>query len=73
MKGTEVCPKSEDIWLEAARMQTPELAKGVVAQAVAEIPHAVKIWIKAADLESEAKAKKRVFRKALERIPNSVR
>ena len=50
-----------------------DLAKSVVAQAVAEIPHAVKIWIKAAELETETKAKKRVFRKALERIPNSVR
>lgn len=73
MKGTEVCPKSEDVWLEAARLQPPDLAKGVVAQAVAEIPHAVRIWIKAAELETETKAKKRVFRKALERIPNSVR
>ena len=31
------------------------------------------MWIKAADLETESKAKKRVFRKALEQIPNSVR
>ena len=23
MKGTENCPTSEDVWLEAARMQTP--------------------------------------------------
>ena len=73
MKGTEVCPKSEDVWLEAARLQPDHLAKGVVAQAVREMPNAVKIWIKAADLESESKAKKKIFRKALERIPNSVR
>ena len=73
MKGTEVCPKSEDVWLEAARLQPPDMAKGVVARAVAEIPHAVRVWIKAADLEKEVKAKKKVFRKALERIPNSVR
>lgn len=33
----------------------------------------VRIWIKAADLETETKAKRRVFRKALEHIPNSVR
>ena len=73
MKGTEVCPKSEDVWLEAARLQPPEMARGVVAQAVAEIPNAVRVWIKAAELETEAKAKKRVYRKALERIPNSVK
>jgi len=73
MKGTEVCPRSEDVWLEACRLQPPELAKSVVAQAVAEVPNSVRIWIAAADLETEAKRKKKVFRKALEQIPNSVR
>ncbi|XP_040565039.1 pre-mRNA-processing factor 6 [Lepeophtheirus salmonis] len=73
MKGVEVCPRSEDVWLEAARLQTPDLAKKTVAQAVASLPHAVRIWIKAADLETETKSKKKVFRKALEQIPNSVR
>ena len=73
MKGCEACPKSEDVWLEAARLQPLELAKGVVAEAVKSIPHSVKIWIKAASLESELKAKKKIFRKALEHIPNSVR
>lgn len=73
MKGCEVCPKSEDVWLEAARLQPPEEAKKVVKLAVAQNPHAVRIWIKAADLEVEPRAKRRVFRKALEAIPNSVR
>eukprot|EP00093_Oithona_nana_P009284 09284.XXX_71659_74475_1 [CDS] Oithona nana genome sequencing. len=72
-KGTEVCSRSEDVWLEAARLQPPEIARHVVAQAVTNVPNAVKLWIKAADLETESKAKKRVFRKALEQIPNSVR
>eukprot|EP00096_Caligus_rogercresseyi_P012966 TRINITY_DN5633_c0_g3_i1.p1 TRINITY_DN5633_c0_g3~~TRINITY_DN5633_c0_g3_i1.p1 ORF type:complete len:932 (+),score=268.10 TRINITY_DN5633_c0_g3_i1:125-2920(+) len=73
LKGVEVCPRSEDVWLEAARLQPPDLAKKTVAQAVASLPNAVRIWIKAAELESEPKSKKRVFRKALEQIPNSVR
>ena len=72
-KGTEVCTRSEDVWLEAARLQPPDIAKHVVARAVTNVPNAVKLWIKAADLEVESKAKKRVFRKALEQIPNSVR
>ncbi|XP_055343399.1 pre-mRNA-processing factor 6-like [Paramacrobiotus metropolitanus] len=71
--GCEVCPKSEDLWLEASRLQPPELAKSVIAQAVQNIPNSVRIWVKAADLETEPKAKKRVYRKALEQIPNSVR
>jgi len=73
MKGCEVCPKSEDVWLEAARLQPPEEARKVVKLAVAQIPNAVRIWMKAADLETETRTKKRVFRKALESIPNSVR
>jgi pre-mRNA-processing factor 6 len=73
MKGTEQCPKSEDMWLEAARLLPNDVARGIVAQAVKQLPQSVKLWIKAADLESELKAKKKVFRKALESVPNSVR
>lgn len=73
MKGCEECPKSEDVWLEAARLMPGDQAKAVVAQAVRHLPQSVRIWIKAAHLEVELKAQKRVFRKALEHIPNSVR
>ena len=37
------------------------------------VPNSVRIWVKTADFETEVKAKKRVYRKALEQIPNSVR
>uniref|UniRef100_A0A1Y1M7J4 Pre-mRNA-processing factor 6 n=1 Tax=Photinus pyralis TaxID=7054 RepID=A0A1Y1M7J4_PHOPY len=73
MKGCETNAQSEDLWLEAARLQPPDTAKAVIAQAARHIPTSVRIWIKAADLESETKAKRRVYRKALEHIPNSVR
>lgn len=73
MQGTEMCPKSEDVWLEAARLQPQDLSKGVIAQAIRQIPNSVRVWIKAADLEIETKAKRKVYRKALEHIPNSVR
>ncbi|XP_014780302.1 pre-mRNA-processing factor 6 [Octopus bimaculoides] len=73
MKGCEECPKSEDVWLEAARLMPGDQAKAVVAQAVRQLPLSVRLFIKASDLETELKAKKRVFRKALEQIPNSVR
>jgi pre-mRNA-processing factor 6 len=72
MKGCEECPKSEDIWLEAARLMPGDQAKAVVAQAVRQLPQSVRIWMKAASLEVEMKAKKKVFRKALEQVPNSV-
>lgn len=74
MQGTEHCPKSEDVWLEAARLLPPDVAKGIVCQAVKQLPQSVKLWIKASELENgDVKAKKKVLRKALECIPNSVR
>ncbi|XP_057325398.1 pre-mRNA-processing factor 6 [Microplitis mediator] len=73
MKGCEMNPTSEDLWLEAARLQPPDTAKAVIAQSVRHIPTSVRIWTKAADLETETKAKRKVYRKALENIPNSVR
>lgn len=73
MKGCEDNPMSEDLWLEAARLQPPDTARVVIAQSVKHIPTSVRIWIKAAELENEIKSKRRVYRKALEHIPNSVR
>ncbi|KAF9486850.1 TPR-like protein [Pleurotus eryngii] len=64
MQGCEMCPKSEDIWLEAAGLDNNNDAKVVLANAVQHVT--------AADLESDAQSKKRVVRKALEHIPNSV-
>ena len=34
-----------------------------MAQAARQLPNSVRLWSKAADLETELKAKKRVFRK----------
>eukprot|EP00823_Brevimastigomonas_motovehiculus_P003452 TRINITY_DN2105_c0_g1_i1.p1 TRINITY_DN2105_c0_g1~~TRINITY_DN2105_c0_g1_i1.p1 ORF type:complete len:949 (+),score=251.05 TRINITY_DN2105_c0_g1_i1:394-2847(+) len=72
-KGCEACPTNEDVWLEAARLQTPKNAKSILAKAVKHIPTSVKIWIYAANLEEDASAKKAVLRRALEFIPNSVK
>lgn len=71
-KGCEECPKNEDVWIEAARLNTPETAKIILANAVRHVPLSVKIWMRAKDLETDAKAQKRVIRRALEYIPNSL-
>eukprot|EP00198_Chlamydomonas_reinhardtii_P003302 XP_001692638.1 splicing factor, component of the U4/U6-U5 snRNP complex [Chlamydomonas reinhardtii] len=73
MQGCELCPNSEDIWLEAARLQTPDNAKALLARGVAQLPESTKLWMAAAKLEADDTAKARVLRKALERIPTSVR
>ncbi|KAK2559799.1 Pre-mRNA-processing factor 6 [Acropora cervicornis] len=43
--------------------EPPESANAVCAQAVGQLPLSVRLWIKAAALEDEMKAKKRVYRK----------
>ncbi|KAI0657305.1 PRP1 splicing factor, N-terminal-domain-containing protein [Cubamyces menziesii] len=72
-QGCEQCPKNEDVWLEAARLHNNDDAKVILANAVQHVGQSVKIWLAAADLEHDVKAKKRVLRKAIEHIPNSVR
>ena len=73
LKGCELCPGSEDVWLEAARLQKGEDAKGVLARGVAALPKSVNIWMQAASLEADDNSKKRILLRALERVPESVR
>ena len=47
MKGCELCPGSEDVWLEAARLQTPDHAKALLARGVAANPTSIKLWMQA--------------------------
>lgn len=41
MKGCEQNPLSEDLWLEAARLQPLETSKAVIAQAARHVPTSV--------------------------------
>lgn len=50
-EGCDMCPTSEDVWLEAARLQPPDKAKAVLARGVAHNPTSVKLWMQAARLE----------------------
>lgn len=72
LRGTTHCPKNEDVWLEAMRLNDPTNARIIVADAVRHNPRSVKLWVEATDLESDPRAKKRVIRKALDIIPQSV-
>ena len=50
MKGCDLCPTSEDVWLEAARLQTPEHAKALLARGVSYNQTSVKLWIQVGTL-----------------------
>ncbi len=71
-KGCENCPKSEDLWIEAARLNSFENAKIILANAALHIPQSVKIWLRAKELEKDVQDQKKMLRQALEHIPNSV-
>ena len=71
-RGCEMCPKSEDVWLESIRLHDNQNAKIVAAKAIENNDRSVRLWIEAMKLESVPAAKKRVLRKALDHIPQSV-
>jgi pre-mRNA-processing factor 6 len=71
VKACKYCPEQEDVWLEAARLNEPEISKKILTEAVTYISNSVKIWITAANLETQINLKKKVLRKALQNIPDS--
>jgi len=71
-QGCEQCPKSEDVWLENIRLNDNHNAKIIAANAIKNNERSTRLWIEAANLESERRAKKRVLRQALDHIPQSV-
>lgn len=71
-RGSEFCPKNEDVWLENIRLNENQNAKIIAANAIKANDHSVRLWIEAMKLESDPRAKKRVLRHALDHIPQSV-
>ncbi|KAI7947936.1 hypothetical protein MJO28_009844 [Puccinia striiformis f. sp. tritici] len=59
VQGCIDCPRGEDTWLETANINTEGHAKFVSADAVIHLPHLVKIWHKAVELEHEIAAKEK--------------
>ena len=61
--GCEMCPGDEDVWLEAARLQTPPNARIALADGVRHLPTSVRLWQAAAELETTPEARQAVLRK----------
>ncbi|KKZ60054.1 hypothetical protein EMCG_05177 [[Emmonsia] crescens] len=71
-KGCELCPKSEDAWLENIRLNDNHNAKIIAANAIKNNDSSTRLWIEAMRLESDPRAKKNVLRQAILHIPQSV-
>ena len=67
------CPDSEDIWIEAARLETYENSKEILKKAAKHLPKSVKIWLAASSKEINNENKVKVLKKALESNPESVK
>lgn len=62
-KGCEECPKNEDVWLEAARLNNADNGRTILANAVRHLPQSVKIWLQSVKLETDIKAQRKVLRR----------
>ncbi|MCJ1424679.1 hypothetical protein MMC29_002567 [Sticta canariensis] len=71
-RGCEVCPKSEDAWLENIRLNDNHNAKIIAAKAITHNDRSTRLWIEAMKLENDPRAKKRVLRRALDIMKTSV-
>ncbi|KAJ5387317.1 hypothetical protein N7509_009858 [Penicillium cosmopolitanum] len=71
-KGCELCPKSEDGWLENIRLNEGHNAKIIAANAIKNNDRSMKLWLEAMKLETDLRAKKNVLRQAILHIPQSV-
>lgn len=71
-RGCEVCPKSEDAWLENIRLNENHNAKIIAANAIKNNDRSTRLWIEAMKLENDPRAKKRVLRRALDIMKTSV-
>ena len=67
------CPDSEDIWIEAARLESYEKSKQILKKATNQLPKSVKLWIAAANKETTNEAKAKILKQALEYNPESVK
>ena len=71
-KGCELCPKSEDAWLENIRLNEGHNAKVIAANAIKNNDMSTRLWIEAMRLETDTRSKKNVLRQAILHIPQSV-
>ncbi|EXJ69335.1 uncharacterized protein A1O5_07371 [Cladophialophora psammophila CBS 110553] len=71
-QGCEMCPKSEDAWLENIRLNEGQNAKIIAANAIKNNERSTRLWIEAMRLETDPRAKKRVLRQAIDHVPQSV-
>jgi len=69
--GTDMCPSSEAVWLEAMRLNDNHNAKIIAAKGIQANPQSTALFIGAADLETIPANRQRVLRRAIDALPKS--
>lgn len=75
MQGCELCPSSEDAWLENIRLhQGGDNHNGrvVAARSLTALPHSTRLWQECISLEPDLRSQQRCARKSLDINPKSV-
>lgn len=70
-KGTEMCPNSEAVWLEAMRLNDNHNAKIIAKNGIQANPQSTALYLGAADLETIPANRKRVLMRATDALPKS--
>ena len=66
-KACEACPKSEDAWIEAARLHGTESDQGkaILASAVESLPNSVAIWMRVTAKRKKMRIAKKSFKESV--------
>jgi pre-mRNA-processing factor 6 len=70
-QGVVQCEGSEDVWIEAIRLEPADTQKAMVTAAIQKVPKSVKLWMIAEWKETDKDRKIKVLKKALQMIPQS--
>ncbi|EMS12388.1 pre-mRNA-processing factor, putative [Entamoeba histolytica HM-3:IMSS] len=72
MEGTQKCPNSDEIWLQAIRLHPIEVRSDICASAIAVLPKKPSLWLEAIELEKNIIEKRKIAHKGLEFVSNSI-
>lgn len=70
-RGCQMCPKNEDVWIQAINLNDNHNAKIIAANAIKNNEQSTRLWAAAVDLEQDNRSKRRVVQKAIDHIPRS--
>ena len=72
-EACNACPDSEDVWIEASRLESFAQSKALLTRASEVLPNSVNIWMLLANKEPSREGKILILKRALELNPENVK